>query len=74
MLQILSVYDANVVCAIALPFTEGYRNLVKNIHPGLRRLNRHVLFVQDEEVWHLAPGVSGFFPTKPESVVEVFEK
>lgn len=74
LLQILSQYDADVVCAIALPFAEKFQQLIQNILPGLKRLGLHVLLVQDGEVWHLGPQATGFFPEKPDSLIEVLEQ
>lgn len=73
LFQILSVYDTDVVCALGLPFTKGYQTLVRNVLPGLRKLGVHVLWVRDDEIWHLSPVAQGFFPTKPESIVKVLE-
>lgn len=74
LLQILTAYDGQAVCGTALPFSEGYVNLVRNIFPGIQRLGLHVVFVRDAEVWHLSPKAKGFFPTRPESLVGVLEK
>ncbi len=70
LLQSLSVYDADVVCALALPYTSGYERLVRQIEPGLRRLGLHVLLARNAEVWHLAPDAGGFFPTMPQLPTE----
>jgi hypothetical protein len=72
--QILTRYDGHVVCGVALPFTERYEMLVRNILPGVQRLGLHILFVKDEQVWYLSPNAAGFFPTKPTSLVEAIEK
>lgn len=72
--QILTRYDGQAVCGIALPFTERYQNLVRNILSGICRLGLHVIFVGNAELWHLEPNAAGFFPTKPTSLVEVLEK
>lgn len=72
--QILTRYDGQAVCGIALPFTERYKKLVRNILPGIQRLGLHILFVRDAEVWHLSPNAAGFFPTKPVSLVEALKK
>ncbi len=72
--QILSRYDGQAVCGIALPFTEPYKNLVRNILPGIQRLELHLLFVRDGEIWHLPPSAAGFFPSKPVSLAEVLEQ
>lgn len=74
LLQILSRYDEDVACAIALPYNRGFQNLVRSIIPGLRKLGLHVLFVKNGDVWHLDPNAGGFFPSKPESIVEVLDK
>ncbi|GAA6751420.1 hypothetical protein Thermus77412_19730 [Thermus antranikianii] len=56
LLQILSLYDGSSVCAIALPNTRGFRNLVPKVYPPLARLGIHVLFVdEDGQIWHLGP-------------------
>ena len=73
LLQILSVYDGSAVCAIALPFTRGYQNLVRRILVPLRRLGLHMIFVRGDEIWHLAPGSPGFLPRKAASLREVLE-
>jgi len=72
--QILSRYDGQSVCGIALPFTERHKKLVRNILLGIQRLGLHVIFVRDAELWHLSPNARGFFPTKPTSIVEALEK
>jgi hypothetical protein len=72
--QTLAVYDADVVCAIALPFNAGYQRLLQKVLPGIRRLGLHVLLVRDDEIWHLAPTAPGFFPTKPTSLIEALEQ
>ena len=74
LLQILSVYDGLAVCAIALPFTHGYQNLVRQILVPLQRLELHMIFVREDEVWHLAPGSKGFLPQKVASLREVLER
>lgn len=73
LLQILSVYDHDVVCAIALPYNEGYEALVRKILAGIGRLGVHILLVRGEDVWHLAPDAKGFFPTKAESLIAVLD-
>ena len=70
LFQILSVYDLDVICVIALPYTKGYQDLVKRIMPGLRQLHLHVLFVGADGIWHLSPKTNGFFPTKPVLLLE----
>ena len=74
LLQILSVYDGSTVCAIALPFTRGYQNLVRRILVPLHRLGLHMIFVREDEVWHLAPGSPGFLPQRVASLREVLER
>lgn len=74
LLQILSVYDGSAVCAIALPFTRGYQNLVRQLLVPLQRLGLHMIFVREGEIWHLAPGSPGFFPQKVASLMEVLER
>lgn len=74
LLQILSQYDTDVVCAIALPFVARFQHLVRSTLPGLKRLGLHVLLVRDGEVWHLGPRAAGFFPSKPESLIEMLEQ
>ncbi len=73
LLQILPVYDRDVVCAIALPNHPGYRRLVRRILPGLLRLDMHVFFVDNEGIRHLSPNASGFLPRKVHSVSEALE-
>lgn len=74
LLQTLSIYDRDVVCAIALPYVDGFAKVVRNIMPGLRVLGVHVLLVRGTEVWHLGPDSAGFFPSVPKSIVEVLDK
>jgi hypothetical protein len=72
--QTLAIYDADVVCAIALPFSPGYQRLLQKVLPGLRRLAVHVLLVADDGIWHLAPTAPGFFPSQPISLVDALEE
>jgi len=74
LLQIFSIYDRDVLCAMALPYSDGYTTVVRNIMPGLRVLGVHVLLVRGTEVWHLRPDSAGFFPSVPESIVEELDK
>ncbi len=74
LLQTLSYYDADVVCALALPFSERFEHLVRSILPGLKWLRLHVLLVREGQVWHLGPQAAGFFPEKPDSLLEVLER
>jgi hypothetical protein len=74
LLQILSVYDGSAVCAIALPFTRGYQNLVRQILVPLQRLELHMIFVREGEIWHLAPGSQGFLPQKVAALMEALER
>jgi len=53
--QIFSVYDGSAVCAIALPHTRGFRQLVDRILTPLSRLCLHILYVGENELWHQAP-------------------
>jgi adenine-specific DNA methylase len=53
---------------MALPYSDGYTKVVRNIMPGLRVLGVHVLFVDDTKVWHLGPDSAGFFPAVLESI------
>lgn len=71
--QILTRYDGQAVCGIALPLTESYKKLARKILPAIQRLGLHLIFVKEDEIWHLSPNASGFFPSKPESLVEVLE-
>jgi len=73
LFQIFCSYDEEVVCAIALPRTEGYEDLLRRMLPALRRLGLHVLLVKDAEIWHLAPNAAGLFPTIPKSITEVLD-
>jgi len=73
LVQVLSVYDKDVVCAIAVPYSEDYSAVVRTIMPGLRRLGLHVLLVKDEETWQLAADGPGFLPSISESVVGVLD-
>lgn len=74
LLQILSRYDADVVCALALPFTERFEHLVRGILPGLRHLGLHLLLVRQGQVWHLGPQAAGFFPERPNSLLEALDR
>jgi hypothetical protein len=74
LLQVLTVYDHDVVCAIALPYNEGYETLVRKILAGIGRLGVHILLVRGEDVWHLAPDAKGFFPTKVKSLLAELDK
>ena len=74
LLQVLCVYDHDVVCAIALPYNEGYETLVRRILAGIRCLGVHILMVRGEDVWHLAPDAKGFFPTKADSLMAELDK
>lgn len=51
----MSVYDGSAVCAIALPHTRGFRQLVDRILTPLSRLCLHILYVGENELWHQAP-------------------
>lgn len=53
--QIFSVYDGSAVCAIALPNTRGFRQLVRRILTPLGILRLHILYVGERELWHQAP-------------------
>ncbi len=74
LLQILSHYDRDVVCALAVPYTSGFESVLRNILPGLRRLGLHVLLVSEGEVWYLGPQAAGFFPERPARLVEVLDR
>ncbi|HDI11152.1 MAG TPA: hypothetical protein ENF77_02370 [Candidatus Acetothermia bacterium] len=55
LLQVLEVYDGFSVCAIALPDTRGFRSLVARVHPPLKALGIHVVFVDEKGFSHLGP-------------------
>lgn len=69
LLQILGHYDEDVVCAIAVPFTTEYEELLRFILPGIRKLGLHLLLVRRDEIWYNGPQTDGFFPEKVESLV-----
>jgi hypothetical protein len=71
--QILCRYDGQAVCAIAVPFSSRYQDLLRKVLAGLGQLRVHVLLVREAEVWHLPPNAKGFLPTKPSSLVEALE-
>ena len=48
--QVLSRYDGQAVCAIALPFTERYTKPVRNILLGIQWLGLHMLFLSEGEM------------------------
>jgi len=74
LLQVLSVYDQDVVCGIAVPYTKEFQKVLQNILPGFQKLGLHVLLVREGEVWHLGPHATGFFPEKSESLIEILEQ
>ncbi len=74
LLQILSRYDADVVCALALPYTDRFEDLVRSILPGLRQLGLHILLVRRAQIWHLGPQAAGFFPARPDSLLEALDR
>ncbi len=74
LLQILTHYDRDVVCALAFPYTEGFENVLRNILPGLRRLGVHVLLVRNGEVWYLDPQSAGFFPEKKQQLTKELDR
>ncbi len=71
LLQILSRYDRDVVCALAVPYTECFEHVLRSILPGLRSLRLHLLLVRNGEVWYLRHCTIGFFPEKCERLIEV---
>ncbi|HWP30249.1 MAG TPA: hypothetical protein VNK96_00775 [Fimbriimonadales bacterium] len=73
LLQILRYYDHDVVCGLAVPYTDTYDKLMRSIMPGLCALGIHVFLVKPNEVWYVPPA-RGFFPEKPESLVERLDK
>lgn len=73
LLQILSLYDRDVVCAIGTPYTRKFENFLRSIIPGLAYLGIHLLLVRDDEIWHVDPKKKGFFPERVESLVARFD-
>ncbi len=73
LLQAFSVYDDSAVCAIALPNTRGFRNLIRRMLVPLRKLGLHVIFVGEEEIWHLGPDTPGGLPRRVSSLKEVLD-
>jgi len=73
LLQIFEVYNGSAACAIALPNTRGFQNLARRILMPLGRLGLHLIFVGEEEIWHLAPNAPGGLPRKVSSLKEVLE-
>lgn len=69
LLQILRHYDYDVVCAIAVPHTQTFEELLRSIMPGLCALGIHVLLVRHAEVWYVPPS-RNFSPEKAESLIE----
>jgi hypothetical protein len=74
LLQILRYYDWDVVCALAVPYTDGFVRVLRDILPGLRRLGLHLLLVREGEVWYLGPQANGFFPERPARLIEVLDR
>lgn len=74
LLQILSRWDRDVVCALALPYTEEFVKILRTILPGVRRLGLYVILVRDERnIRLLSPQSVGFFPVTPLSLTEVMD-
>ncbi len=73
LVQILSLWDRDVVCGIALPFTREFENTVRNIQAGIRELGLHLLLVRDGSIWYLGPKAQGFFPERRETLMEALE-
>jgi len=71
--QILTRYEGQAICRIALLFTERYEKLTRNILPGIRRPRLDLFSVKEPELWHLLPNAGGFFISKPGSLVEALE-
>jgi len=71
--QILTRYEGQAICRIALPFTERYEKFIRNVFSGIRRPRLDLFFVKERELWHLLPNADGFFISKPESLVEALE-
>ncbi len=74
LLQILSRWDSDVVCALAVPYNKEFEEVLRTILPGLRCLELHVLLAKDGEVWYLSPNKAGFLVEKPLSIIEVLER
>lgn len=55
LLQILGHYDYDVVCAIAVPYTSAFENLLRSIIPGLQVLPIHIILVRPGAVWYVPP-------------------
>lgn len=74
LLQILRHYDYDVVCAIAVPYTSTFEDLLRSIMPGLNALRIHGLMVSStEEVWYIPPQ-RDFSPEKPASLLERLDR
>ena len=71
--QILTRYEGEAICRIALPFTERYEKFIRNVLSGIRRPRLDLFFVKEPELWHLLPNAGGFFISKPGSLVEALE-
>jgi hypothetical protein len=71
--QILTRYDGEAACAIALPYTKKYEQLARNMLTGIQRLGVHLILVKEDDIWHLSPHAGGFFPSKPESLMEALD-
>jgi len=72
LLQIFSIYDGSSVCAIALPNTQEFRRLARQIFMPLSRLGVHALFVgKNGEIWHLGPKTPAGLPRRVSSLKEV---
>lgn len=73
LLQILRHYDYDVVCAIAVPYTSTFEELLRSIQPGMSALGIHGLMVRErDEIWYVRPE-RGFYPEKPESLIDRLE-
>lgn len=74
LLQILRHYDYDVVCAIAVPYTSTFKELLRSILPGLSALGIHGLMVRSaEEVWYVPPQ-RDFSPEKLVSLLERLDR
>jgi len=76
LLQLLSRWGrSDEVLALAVPYSEGFEQLVRDALAALRHLRIHVVLVdKDGGVWHLGPDAPGFFPAKPSSLVEALDR
>jgi len=74
LLQVLSRWDTDVVCAVAVPYTQEFENVLRDILPGIRRLGLHLLLARPQGIWHLHPEARGFLPERAASLVEALDR